>query len=207
MAQTHKNQSGFSAVETVLVIVVVVLIGVAGWLVYKNNHKKTENKNTTNTSQTKTTPAKTTPATDTTPQAHVVKMPELGVQFTLPANTLTDFKYVVSDVVYPQFNNAKYPTALLGTKQLEDMGCPTSNGGSGAAPSLGFFTKTPGQYPTNANVDNSTGALAKQFSDFYISYRPRGFACFDENNTKGDQMILDQTAQVKEAAKSLELIK
>jgi len=54
MAQTHKNQDGFSAVETVLVIIVVVLIGVAGWLVYKNNHKKTENKTATNTTQTTT---------------------------------------------------------------------------------------------------------------------------------------------------------
>ncbi len=204
MTQTHKNQDGFSAVETVLVVIVVVLIGVAGWLVYQNNHKKTETKTATTT---QATPAKTaTPTTDNTPKAKLVKMPELGVQFTLPAKTLTDFKYVVSNVEYPQFNNASYPTAYLGTKQLDDLGCPTT-GVKGNAPALGFFTKTPGQYPTSANTDNSTGPLAKQFSDFYISYRPRGFACFESNNPQGEQLIIDGMAQIKEAAKSLELIK
>lgn len=36
-----KDEKGFSAVEVVLVLVIVVLIGVVGWLVYKDHHKTT----------------------------------------------------------------------------------------------------------------------------------------------------------------------
>ncbi|HEY5267825.1 MAG TPA: hypothetical protein VII94_01670, partial [Candidatus Saccharimonadales bacterium] len=44
------NEYGFSAVELILVIAVIALLGVVGWLVYKNDHKTTittVNKNTT----------------------------------------------------------------------------------------------------------------------------------------------------------------
>src|SRR5665213_540179 len=39
MNKTSKNETGFSAVEVILVLVVIVLIGGAGWLVYKNHSK------------------------------------------------------------------------------------------------------------------------------------------------------------------------
>ena len=39
MKRLQKNQAGIGAVTTILVVVIVALIGVAGWLVYKNHHK------------------------------------------------------------------------------------------------------------------------------------------------------------------------
>lgn len=41
MNKLHKNNKGFSTIEIAVAIVIVVLIGVAGWLVYKNHHKAT----------------------------------------------------------------------------------------------------------------------------------------------------------------------
>lgn len=52
------NQKGFSAVEVVLVLVVVGLIGVVGFTVYKNHNKTASSTANTNTpTQTKTAPA------------------------------------------------------------------------------------------------------------------------------------------------------
>lgn len=39
MGKIHKDQQGFSAVETVLVLIVVGLIGFVGWYVWHNNQK------------------------------------------------------------------------------------------------------------------------------------------------------------------------
>jgi Tfp pilus assembly protein PilE len=56
MGKIRQNEAGFSPVEVVLVIVVVALIGVVGWLVYKNHNKSTNTSSTTaNTTSTKTT--------------------------------------------------------------------------------------------------------------------------------------------------------
>jgi len=41
MSKISKNENGFSAIEIVLIIAVLVLIGLVGWLVYKDHHKTT----------------------------------------------------------------------------------------------------------------------------------------------------------------------
>ncbi len=41
MHKLKKNQSGFGGAELLLIIVIVALLGVVGWLVYKDNHKTT----------------------------------------------------------------------------------------------------------------------------------------------------------------------
>jgi len=65
MGKPKTNQKGFSAVETILVLVIVVLIGTVGYLVYKNHHKATT-ANTTNTAKTSTS---TTSSSTTNPYA------------------------------------------------------------------------------------------------------------------------------------------
>lgn len=40
MSKIAKNQKGFGAVEAVLILIIVILIGVVGWLVYKDRHNK-----------------------------------------------------------------------------------------------------------------------------------------------------------------------
>jgi hypothetical protein len=63
MGKIRKNETGFSAVEIVLVLVIVGLIGVVGYMVYKNQHKTTAPVATTiSTKPASTTPAKTAPA-------------------------------------------------------------------------------------------------------------------------------------------------
>lgn|GEM_PF-1803979 len=62
MGKIHKNERGFSAVEGILVLIIIVLVGVVGWFVFKN-HKKTPVTNTsTSTTQTPAATVKTEPA-------------------------------------------------------------------------------------------------------------------------------------------------
>lgn len=199
------NQKGFSAVEVILLVVIVALIGTVGFMVYKNYNKSTTSKSNAKTSNTDQSQL-STKSTDNTLKGKVIKMSELGVQFTLSANMLTDFKYVAANVDYsdPGNNNlGTYPTAYLGTKQLDSLGCPAT-GVIGNAPPLGFLTKTTGQYPVNPTADNTTGTLIKQYPDSYISYRSRGFACFDDDAK--NQIVTTDNQQLQNALKSLELI-
>jgi len=58
MNNLKKNQRGFSTVELVLAIVILVSVGIVGWLVYKNHHKTPSANSTTTTKATITTSTK-----------------------------------------------------------------------------------------------------------------------------------------------------
>lgn len=64
MGKLRNNQKGFGTVEIILIVVIVALIGVVGWFVYKN-HNKTTPSSTTTANTTSFTPTKTT----TTPKS------------------------------------------------------------------------------------------------------------------------------------------
>jgi hypothetical protein len=69
MAKLSKDQSGFSATEAVLVLVIVVLVSLVGWLVYKSQHKSVAiiANPAAATSTQRTTPPKTTAKTPVPP--------------------------------------------------------------------------------------------------------------------------------------------
>jgi|SRR3989344_6256642 len=62
MKTLKNNESGFSAVEVILVIIIVALLGIVGWFVYKNQNKTTTPSTTANT--TTSTPTETTTTTN-----------------------------------------------------------------------------------------------------------------------------------------------
>lgn len=70
MGKLQNNESGFSAVEAVLVLVVVMLIGVLGYMVYKDHHKTTATNPATNSSQTTATGTSSSTKTTTTPDPY-----------------------------------------------------------------------------------------------------------------------------------------
>lgn len=83
MNKLRKNESGFSAVEVILALIIVALICVVGYMVYKNHHKtNTAVATKKSSSQTSTTSKPTNPyagwltCNDTT----------LGVHFRYPAS-------------------------------------------------------------------------------------------------------------------------
>ncbi|HEY1835386.1 MAG TPA: hypothetical protein VGG13_01030 [Candidatus Saccharimonadales bacterium] len=57
MNKLSKNQKGFGAVETLLVLIIIILIGAVGWLVYKDHHKTTPPAKASTSANTNTPPA------------------------------------------------------------------------------------------------------------------------------------------------------
>jgi prepilin-type N-terminal cleavage/methylation domain-containing protein len=88
------NQKGFSAVEILIVIVVVGLLGTIGWLVHDRQKSKTADKpiTQTNTAQKKETPKQEIKRTDPNEGYLVVK--EWSLRFKTPSG-LTDVKYTI----------------------------------------------------------------------------------------------------------------
>jgi cytoskeletal protein RodZ len=68
MSKSHNHQKGFATVEAVLVLVILILIGVVGWMVYKNHHKSTSS-TTSSHSTTSSSNTSTSSSTQTTVSA------------------------------------------------------------------------------------------------------------------------------------------
>jgi Tfp pilus assembly protein PilE len=56
MSKIIKTEKGFAVLELILIILVLAIVGFAGWWVYMNQHKTVDAKNITTTLQNKTTP-------------------------------------------------------------------------------------------------------------------------------------------------------
>jgi Tfp pilus assembly protein PilE len=184
------NENGFSAVESLLVIVIVALIGVVGYMVYHNAHKS--NPTTVSTSKTHTQTAKNKPASN--PSSFSFK--ELGIKFT-PTASLSGLHYTVipaSDDMLGGAYLADASTDAAFNKCLKDTnGANVSNDASSA--SFAGITKESGTYPTDANDSPELGPLVKQFDGFYVTIGyPNGEVC---QGTQADQ---DQWGQAKRDA-------
>ncbi len=82
MGRLRNNQKGFTAVEGLLIVLILVVIGAVGYMVYHNNHK-TKTVGTTNTSSNK--PATTNTKTPTSSNSsQVFTASSYGFQFTYP---------------------------------------------------------------------------------------------------------------------------
>jgi len=115
------NENGFGAVEGLLVIVVVVLLGVVGYMVYKNHNKVTSNSSTT-TSTITTAPAKTTTTQPVAPantktytdiaKAYTVSYPQDWTIKEEPDNGLSQVP--VLDSTEARFTPSNLPTGAAG---------------------------------------------------------------------------------------------
>ena len=150
MNKIFKNEKGFSAIEIVLVVIISVLIGVVGWLAYDNHHK------TTATSSSTT--SKSSPTTYTIP------ITPLGISITVPI-ALEDLTYAVTNQTpYNGETSVEVGLSTISLTNLDPTNCSASQ-----MPLLSL-TRVDGQYPSDATIYNSPGALVKQFPTFYIAY-------------------------------------
>lgn len=79
MGKIRKNEAGFSAVEVILVLIVMALIGGVGWFVYKNQHK-----GTMPVSDTTSTIKSTAPISSTKSEGQVISTVDKKVRLTIP---------------------------------------------------------------------------------------------------------------------------
>lgn len=180
MGKLRNNQKGFTAVEVLLVILILVVLGAVGYMVYHNDHE-TKTVNTADTSSNKpATTAKTSTSTTSsssqssaTSATTVFKIPELGIEVTVP-NSIKDIVYKVNSSGTVS-TGQQVQSVTLSTQTLTNLDSDCSVNGS--APPLGTISKTQGQYPSSPDTDNSSGGLVKQFSTYYIAWNSPQAPC------------------------------
>jgi cytoskeletal protein RodZ len=139
MDKLNKNNKGFGSVELVLIVIIIAMLGVVGWFVYKNQHKTT-----TSTPVTKSTvPA--TKSTKTTPAISVD--PYVGWQTVTSSEVNnTNFK-IPSDWVYRAINgfgvSVAPNTSLLAVANSGDVGMIRFSTSTDASNSVATFVANP----------------------------------------------------------------
>lgn len=132
----RKDQSGFGAIEVLLIIVVLGLIGFATWFFV---NKRNDSKTASNTEQTATTDSTSTQPTDTS----YFDIPELGVKLLLPQK--------IDGLYYAGLNNNT--KAGLSTYALANISeaCDASQS---ALAYVGYFTdpNAPDPYSGNSTM-------------------------------------------------------
>ena len=119
MLKREVEQRGFGAIQVLLVLIVVCVIASAVWLTYSHYQTAHQAKPTSNAASSALANSTTTKTRATTQQPtanqNVVKIPELGIQMTVP-NDIKDLTYQVSTVM---LRNGKQATlAMFSTKAL-----------------------------------------------------------------------------------------
>jgi prepilin-type N-terminal cleavage/methylation domain-containing protein len=168
MNKIFKNEKGFSAVELLLVILVVALLSAAGWLVYEDNHKTTKAAVTswsTTVKSNSTTSPKTTSTIMTPSTTSIIKIPQLGIEVTVP-NSIKDLTYSYSPDTTGFGNNEQLLNVYLSTASLTalDPNCAASY-----ETAIGAISEAQGTYPTDPSDQIDVGGLVRQFPNFYVT--------------------------------------
>jgi hypothetical protein len=184
----RKNQTGFSAVELLLVLIFLAIVAFAGYYVY-HTQKTTGKTSGSSSSQTAKSEA-----------SSVFKFPEMGVAFTLP-DSLKTLTYTVN-------TDDGQTTAAINVggevyKDIQECSTQTTAGSTGVA-NIAAITKVSGQYPTHPQLGD--GELVKQFPQFYIAISgPNGTICDSDNasaNSQAEAAFSKAQADFSDAFKS-----
>jgi hypothetical protein len=167
----NKNESGFSGVELVLVLVIVVLIGVVGWLVYDNHHKST----VASTNSSTSTSAKTPNATPSSTQKYLT-ITEWGTRIPYSGNDTLSYK----------LNTADSNDATIISKNLADTYNCTDFGAGNIARLAPDAIIDPGP-ATAAETAKTDPADYPYLNGYYYNFGHDQAACSDKaaGNTAG----------------------
>lgn len=96
------NQKGFSAVETVLVGVIISIIGFAGWFVWNSQKQTTKTPNNSNKGSTVVQTNKTTDSSTAQSTTTPVVVKEWNVKFAIPDGIkAVGYEYDTSKAIFP----------------------------------------------------------------------------------------------------------
>lgn len=127
--------------------------------------------------------ASTNTSQDTTSEK--VKLAEMNLAIALPSD-LKDVKYVNIDTSKQQGSFKILAGIAISTDSLESKSIECAADKS----ALGQLVKVEGQRPENATVDNSYGALVKQYDDYYVAYQSPQSACSQDKDIQQLQTSL-----------------
>ncbi len=154
------NQNGFSHVESLLILIIVLIIGFIGYYVYttKQNTGKSLSANTS-----KAVP-KTSGTSTKTKAQNVIKIPELGVELINVPESIKDMTFEISK---PGTDQKYTAAALFTTPSLAKLDSRCSIGG---------LDNFPGTY-NNGTGDYPFATFAKQFDSFWIASTHSSVPC------------------------------
>lgn len=184
---------GFAGLELLLVFAVVLLIAGLGAFLYGKSHpskaanSQTKSVNSVNNG-TSTTPGGIpagagAPVSTPTTTLTTVKVPEAGLQISVPTSMQDLTYHVVSQT-------STTVTVAFSTKTIEAAvpACKASNG-NGA-----FDTLIRGNGSYNGPSNPSSGGLIKQYSNYYLAYNLPNGPCA-KNLSTTNQALLSTQAQ------------
>lgn len=155
-----RNQRG-SVVILLLIVLILGLGAFAIWRYVDSTNKQPVSQQTTQQIDSQ----------------NALKIQELGIKVTYPKN-MGNLTYAIR--VGETVDGKQMLIADLATKELEDV---DQNCSAEWAP-LGWLTRIDGQYPEDANVENSGGLLMKQFDTFHIDYAGPQATCTENSEVQ-----------------------
>lgn len=197
--QLNRQKKAFLIVVAVCVVVILALLitgkqtknGAGGGVSVKNSPQSQNQQNSSNNNST----TRTVSAQQVAPNQNIVKIPELGLQITVP-DSVKDLIYTVKS---SSTASQTYKTAFFSTQSLANQ---DSNCSLEARAPLGALSRVEGQYPTDLAGGTAIGPAYKQFPTFYVSYAGAQPYCSENPNTQTLQKTLK-----KDFATSLSTIK
>lgn len=172
MIAGRNKQNGFSAVEIILIIVVVALLGVGGWYVFQNQNKPADT--TTNTSQNDQPQEQKTDEQPADPNEGYLVIKEWGVK--LKMKEAAKVTYTFDGVSYSGVHGTSESSIRLAVKPeyLQDKTCEVSVGMS--------------RY-TAANIEPALIDSAIKIGEFYYLGGGSPYACDDERDNELNKSV------------------
>lgn len=165
------DQSGFSALDIILVVLLVCAIGTAGFFAYKSegSSKTASAKMATTIAMTTPTPSpanvpRATPPSSSSPGQTYLTVSQLGVKIPLKTG-LNDLEYAYTtqgDQPYLYFSSASLVDA--------DPGCAISISNTISPLGLVVILKSPASNPDSSDFEDGT-LMASNVNGYYLYYR------------------------------------
>jgi hypothetical protein len=164
MENRTSTQAGFGIVLAILTVLILAGVVGAGWLAYKHDHKSSASKGSSTTSTKSSSSTKSggsTPSQNDQTAAKTYKIPELGIELTLPSGlSASDLVYAVDTTTVPGTDLVDFTTSSLQQAAGADSQC-----GAIDHP-LGSMRKT----TQNPATSGASYAASKSLDGFYVLY-------------------------------------
>lgn len=153
------NQKGFGTTEAILAVIIIILIGVVGFMVYKN-HNKSDSLNSSSASEQVSKADTLNADKNKLKSTKLMEINDLGIQIKLNPT--------LADLVYEANGDQEPITVTFDSKSFTDLVAKCRND-EGQNINLGTASRYDGTFDEN-NPPSFYDDFIKQFNGFFITY-------------------------------------